>query len=80
MREKREAEGGNGDHPVFDNMSMFISYRVYSQDIFTNTNIQDRKSGIYGSYGIFVNNVNIKDQSFMESEGPVRVDADKEIG
>ena len=30
MREKRQAESGNGDYPVLDNNSMFLSYRVYT--------------------------------------------------
>ena len=30
LREKREEENGNGEFPVIDNHSMFISYRVYS--------------------------------------------------
>jgi len=36
MREKRVAEGGNND-PVIDNHSMYISFRRYSQDFFTNS-------------------------------------------
>lgn len=30
MREKREAEGGPGDHPVIDTHSMYISFRKYT--------------------------------------------------
>ena len=71
MREKRESEGGPGDHPIIDTHSMYISFRKYTQDIFTNTNISQR-DGIYGSYGNFAQN-KPEDSSFMDSEKPVKL-------
>ena len=64
MRQKRVDEGGTDD-PVIDNHSMYISFRRYSQDFFTNSMVT-KKEGIYGSQISYVNKI-----SQIEGEYPL---------